>query len=73
MTLCALAATESKVMLCGYSRFRGVPGVGSYVNNECLHCRNYPLNRIFVRCHISDRHTRQVSGYEGCLNFISDR
>jgi hypothetical protein len=37
MTLFVLAATDSKVMQSGYSRFRGAPGVGSYKNNECLH------------------------------------
>ena len=37
MTLCVLAATDSKVMQSGYSRFRGMPGVGSYVSNERLH------------------------------------
>jgi len=37
MTLWVLAATDSKEMQSGYSRFTGVPGVGSYVNHECLH------------------------------------
>jgi len=37
MTLCVLAVTDSKVMQSGYWRFRGVPGVGSYVNNDCQH------------------------------------
>jgi len=32
-----LAATDSKVMQSGYSWFRGMPGVESYVNNEYLH------------------------------------
>jgi len=40
MTVCVLAATDSEVMQCGYLRFRGMPRVGSYVNNQCVHCRN---------------------------------
>ena len=39
MTLCVLAATDSKIIQSGYSRFRGVPGVGSYVNIECRHVK----------------------------------
>ena len=37
MALYVLAATDSKVIQSGYSWFRGVPGVRSYLNNECLH------------------------------------
>jgi hypothetical protein len=37
MTLCVLATTDSKVMQSSYWQFRCVPGVGSYVNNMCLH------------------------------------
>jgi hypothetical protein len=37
MTCCVLAAPDSKAMQSGYSWYRGVAGVGSYVNNECLH------------------------------------
>ena len=37
MTLCVLAATDSKAMQSGNSQFRGMPEVGSYVKYECLH------------------------------------
>ena len=72
MTRCVQAASDSKVIQSGDTRFRGMPGVGSYVNNGSPHCRNYPLNRICMRCHLSDDHTRQESGSEVCLNLIPE-
>jgi hypothetical protein len=36
MTLCELAATDSKIIQSGYTRFSGVPGVGSYVDTSSL-------------------------------------
>jgi len=36
MTPGVLASTDSKVTQSGYTQLKGMPGVGSYVNNECL-------------------------------------
>jgi len=71
MTLCVLAATDSKLMQRGYTRFRVVPGVETDVNNQCL-LVEFSL-WLCVQCQIWDHHTQQDSGSEVTLNLIPER